>query len=383
MVMPSSISNSEMADSDEPLFVRAVPALRWGAAALLALVLVIAAVAAWELWMRSLGLRTADIGDGKPYWAVERRKIDARPRDQIAIIGDSRILFDTNLDVFQQVAGVRPIQLAVEGTSGLPFLADLADDEHFAGLVVLGIWEDVYLLFPPYPALLNYARTESPSQRAGHWVNLWLQHRLAFLDSGYSLFPLIDQLRLPERPGTGSVPDGYLANWKMEENFADRQTTMWPRFEADPWLRQRQTLNLDTALRGFVDATHGAGFPDAMFSPGIDATRQAIDRIRARGGEVVMVRPPSSGYVREAENILDPRTRVWDRLLRETHSFGVYYADYPDMRDLKGVEESHLGAADQKVFTRAYVTVLCQQVPWMRAHGARCSVDSQTAARSR
>ncbi len=39
--------------------------------------------------------------------------------------------------------------------------------------------------------------------------------------------------------------------------------------------------------------------------------------------------------------------------------------------------ESHLGETDQKLFTRAYVAVLCRNVPWLQAHGAHWADDLQ------
>ena len=373
--MPSSISSSEV-----PPFVRIVPRLRWRAAGLLASALVVIAVSGWELRMRSLGLHAADIGDGKAYWVVERRKIDAGPRDQVAIIGDSRILFDTNLDLWQQLTGVRPIQLALPGTPALPFLTDLASDEHFAGLVVLGINEAIFFL--PIPGLggdaLEYLRIESPSQRVGHQIDLLLQRRLAFLDTEYSLFPLIDQLDIGNRsgvdPGYFAVGNDYSTVWKLSEAFADRQTTMWPRLETDSYLQQHAELAWSSAITGINDSlAHGRAYPDALVGGMIAKARRDIETIRGRGGEVVFVRPPASGEFLKWERIFVPRAMVWDRLLRETHSFGIHFEDYPEMRVLVPREWSHLTGADQKLFSRAYVTVLCQKVAWLQAHTATCA----------
>jgi hypothetical protein len=373
--MPSSISSSEV-----PPFVRIVPRLRWRAAGLLALALVVIAVSGWELRMRSLGLHAADIGDGKAYWVVERRKIDAGPRDQVAILGDSRILFDTNLDVWQQLTGIRPIQLALAGTPALPFLTDLANDEHFAGLVVLGMNEPVFFL--PVPGIqgdaLEYSRIESPSQRVGHQIDLLLQRRLAFLDAEYALFSLIDQLDLSNRlgvdPGYFVAGNDYLAVWKLAESFADRQTTMWPRFETDAYLQRHAELAWSSTITLLDDTfAHGAPYPDALIGGMIAKARRDIETIRGRGGEVVFVRPPASGEFLKWERIAVPRATVWERLLRETHSFGIHFEDYPEMRVLVPREWSHLTGADQKLFTRAYVTVLCQKVAWLQAHAANCA----------
>ena len=48
------------------------------------------------------------------------------------------------LPVWEKLAGKRPIQLALEGTSPLPILEDLADDPNFTGRLLVGVAPDVF-----------------------------------------------------------------------------------------------------------------------------------------------------------------------------------------------------------------------------------------------
>jgi hypothetical protein len=93
----------------------------------------------------------------------------------------------------------------------------------------------------------------------------------------------------------------------------------------------------------------------------------AVKKIRGRGGEVVFVRPPSAGLYYEHEQRAAPRVKTWDRLLKETGSFGIFFDDYPEMRHLEVPEWSHLSQASSVKFTRAYVTVLARDVPWLHS----------------
>ncbi len=114
--MRSSISNSESTVIESPRaqlrvvespvprispptrgFERLVPALPWLRILLGVVSATFVLMFAWELEMRHLGLRAGDLDDGRAEWAVERRKVDAGPRDSVVIIGDSRILLDTDL----------------------------------------------------------------------------------------------------------------------------------------------------------------------------------------------------------------------------------------------------------------------------------------------
>ena len=55
------------------------------------------------------------------------------------IIGSSRILWDSNLDVWEEMTGRRPIQLALPGTNPRQFLEDFANDSSFNGFLVVGV----------------------------------------------------------------------------------------------------------------------------------------------------------------------------------------------------------------------------------------------------
>ena len=123
----------------DDMTVRVTPAARWPAIGWLVLVLVVAATAAWEWRMRGLGLRAGDLDDGVSHWAVERRKLAAGDHDGVVIFGSSRILFDTDLDVWEEMTGRRPIQLALPGTNPRPFLVRFAEESDFDGLVVVGV----------------------------------------------------------------------------------------------------------------------------------------------------------------------------------------------------------------------------------------------------
>jgi len=85
---------------DEDVTVREIPDARLAVIGWMVLLLVATGVIAWELQMRSLGLVVGDLDDSKAHWAVERRKIAAGNYDGVVIIGSSRILFDTNLDLW-------------------------------------------------------------------------------------------------------------------------------------------------------------------------------------------------------------------------------------------------------------------------------------------
>ncbi len=344
----------------DDMTVRVTPAARWPAIGWLVLLLVVAATAAWEWRMRSLGLRSGDLDDGPSHWAVERRKLESGQHDDVVIFGSSRILYDTDLDVWDDMTGRRPIQLALPGTNPRPFLVRFAEESDFAGLIVVDVTPESYFssfvsALPQFQNILDTWREESPSRRFGHQVGLWLSRHLAFLEDTYRLAALIERIDIPNRPG---VRGPYLEVWKLNETFDDRQTRMWPRLEADERLRAHAMKVWMTRDRGKLS--------DELVMRAIEESKEAVRKVRARGGEVVFVRPPSAGayYDREARNA--PRDATWDRLLRETGSFGIHFEDYPEMQGLDLPELSHLSRESATRFTRAYVEVLRERYVWLR-----------------
>jgi len=375
--MPSSISNSELTVIETPLsdvavaerpraisippprgFERPVPVLPWLRILLIVASATLVLMVAWELEMRHLGLRAGDLDDGRGYWAVERRKVDSGPRDSVVIIGDSRILLDTDLATWQRLTGRRPIQLALLGMNAQPILHDLAADEHFAGLLVIGTAEFSYFSDDAgsLPGVLRYMKNESPSQRSGLQIHKTLSRYFAFLDSNYTMFTLLERHKWPERKG---VESPYIDVWKISEAYDDRQSHLWDRIEWDQYLR-------DQAKSIWMEFFEGPAVkPDTVERVSAE-TKTDIDRIRARGGDVVWVRPPSSGPLLDIERARYPRATVWDKLLHDTASFGVYFEDYPAMQQLPCPDWSHLSRTSAITFTDAYVRVLSERVEWLK-----------------
>lgn len=335
----------------QPLPERRVPQVTWGTAAIAALTLFVCALGTWEWQMRRLGLLAGDLGPTRGAWATERRKID-RGGVPIAIVGSSRGLFGTDLDVFEQVAGIRPVQLALQGSSTRKFMADLAADPDFRGLLIVdatplnfyisraGLFDDA----------LEYVHDQTLSQRSDHWLDQQLQRYLAYMDGDYRLMKIVErETHLPEREGVRGPTAGV---WKVATTFEGRQSFTWDRLRHDPRLRAHA-----------VSVWQGAmGRAPALSLAEIDAviadTRRDVEAIRARGGDVVFLRPPSSGKLAAIESTKFPRESVWERLLAGTQARGFHYADHAETRGVTCVEESHLSRADAAAFTRAYAAFL-------------------------
>ncbi|MGB5623501.1 MAG: hypothetical protein WBN65_13495 [Gammaproteobacteria bacterium] len=332
---------------------RPVPPLPWLRITSLALLVLLLSVSAWEWQTRRLGLLPGDLGDGSAFWAAERRKVDHAGPGAAVIVGSSRILFDTDLALLEDITGRQVIQLALPGTGPRAFIEDLADNTDFRGLLIVGVTPTAF--FRKGPGLMGgaieYAQTETPAQRFGHRLFLLLARTFGFLDADYTLIKLLRNHRYIEREG---VAGPYADVWKISIHGPARQTWLWSRIETDDYLRQHARL----AWGDFS----GAPIADGDIRSIIETTRHDVERIRSRGGEVVFVRPPSTGPLRENEARRIPRAWGWDRLLRATGALGIHFEDYPEMLGLDLPEWSHLSRESARRFTQAYATVLTQEI---------------------
>jgi hypothetical protein len=339
----------------QPVPERDVPAQPWRAMAPIVMVLVILLTSVWEWKMRSLELIPGDLGANYDRWAELRREVDKRDVP-VAIIGDSRILFDTDLDRAVQLTSVRPLQLAIAGGSGLPILENLADDPHFKGLTIVGMAEAAYFdtQYAPVPPqkAVALSRWESPSKRGSFLIHRVVSHGLAMLDDDYRLSLLVFRLDRDWRPVKGP----YDEPWKAQETAAGGQAWIWRRLEHDRRLSQHNR-----------NVWHQLFSPKPLDDTTIQAlfvrTKIAVDKIRARGGDVVFVRPPSAPGLRAVEDKHLPRAKGWDALLAYTHTNGIHIDDLPAAQNLTLPEESHLSRACATIFTDAYTRALAHRTP--------------------
>jgi hypothetical protein len=91
-----------------------------------------------------------------------------------------------------------------------------------------------------------------------------------------------------------------------------------------------------------------------------------VRRIRARGGDVIFIRPPSAPELRSIEERRLPKVKGWDQLLAGTGAKGIHADDLAQAQKLNIPEWSHLSARCATVFTDAYVRRLVQLTPRLR-----------------
>lgn len=336
---------------------------------ILTVILVTGFGCALEVFWRSKGFRPSH-NDDKVIWAAKRKEV-YKPADQsTVVVGSSRIKFDLDIPTWEKLTGEEVIQLAMVGTSPRPVLRNLAADENFKGKVIIDVVEGLF--FSPRTFIsersareaISYYEEETPAQKASAAINHVFESYLVLLEEGkFGLNNMLNDLELPDRPGVFSFPS-------FPKEFActtaDRQTFMTAMFLSNPELIKKQTINW-TKL-GSLNKTPGVkGEPlEAIFKE----VKDAVDKIRSRGGIVVFVRPPSSGDFLETENTVYPRADYWDEMLRYTNTPGIHYLDFPKTANFICPEWSHLLPEDVITYTKELVRILKEEEGWKFRNGS-------------
>src|SRR5436190_19052930 len=111
--------------------------------AILVVVIVIISVASWEVYLRSTGLKIS-YDNLEPLWADKRERVYEPIDKAVVFIGSSRIKYDLDVPTWEQLTGMRAVQLACEGTNPVPMLLDLAADKNFKGNLVVDVTEGLF-----------------------------------------------------------------------------------------------------------------------------------------------------------------------------------------------------------------------------------------------
>jgi hypothetical protein len=370
--MPSSTSNlkgklrlprlffakpSEIVPRD---YERPIPQVPWRGITVIVVLIVFAATAAWEMYARSIGY-TPTLNDTDDLWVQARRRV--KP-ESVVIVGESRPLFDLDLDELEKGLGKRPVQLALPGSCAYPVFADLANDERFHGTIICSIVPGMFfapggpLLETSEKALKRY-RNQTLAQRASHHLGMFLEEHVAFLkQEDLTLDVLLKWLPIPNR-SSAQVPPTFPPYFQTVDR--ERRARMIERC-AQPGSELAKRIQ-QIWLPLFTPPPPPTYVPKEVFMEGMGKTiearfrdtKKAVEKFTARGGKIVFVRFPNSGELKALEDRLNPRARDWERLLKDTNVPGIYFEDFPELASFTCPEWSHLSAGDSVEFSKRLV----------------------------
>ena len=327
-----------------------------------------------EAALAARGFRPS-VGDSPAVWGRERTRASEVGPDGLILVGASRSQLDIDLGVLGRVTGKHPVQLAIDGSSFLPVLADLARDDRVTGTVIVEFGGSI-----PDPA---------HQDAATHYVDVWRRgrHLGARYDFAWMEGSLVDWRQgILRSYADGSGPLNALSRRVLPRTVTPQYLVTLPSGS-----READYLKVDMPAFYFRRVMRNAGIDDLPDLPDYAAVNrylsdriqalprasaahlvesatamgQIVRKIEARGGEVIFVMYPRSGLVRAADDVRYPRAVFWDHVVPLAGGKGLYSADEPSLRDFICPDGSHLDVRDKRRFTEALAKAL-ESRGWIR-----------------
>ena len=319
---------------------------------LLAILFSIVGISAWEAYWRSKGYYPT-LSDEKALWAKERAKLENANKTDVVIIGSSRAYFDIQKEVWRQDGRSIQLKLASTGSTPLPALHDIVENTDFNGTVIVGVTPRL-LFSTTFPKAFPWHRIQSKidfykdmtyAQKSNYFLSVPLQKNLVLMSADeeewaddIDLKSLLRRVHLGSRIKGSKSPPFY--------NFGD--------VSPDRNMAMSNRTAIDTAFANSIIRVWNF-FGKAAPPPDKDATTayflKDAKKFIARGGNLILVRCPSSGGNRMAENMFLPRERFWDSLVGVLPVKNYHFEDYNQLKNLTCPEESHLSKEDAEYFT--------------------------------
>jgi hypothetical protein len=336
--------------------IRTVPLQPWVRVLAVGVVAAVVMLGGWEMTARAAGY-VPSIRDTPDLWAMSRDRVKRHDDGKVLVItGASRIRFGLDHDIMSEAFGGLPVvNLAMDGGVVRPVLHDLAQDEGFRGIVICDYVPNLFWM-PGGPLLEESASwvekypRRTLSGRFGQQIAVRIEGMLAFLNNDLTLGKLIEtRVKLPNRDGVMLPPEfpPFLA-----VNRLDRREVMWEKLEKDPAFQDR--------IKGIWQGlfSMATALPPELVGKMRAEVAADVKAIRDRGGDVIFVRFPSTGWLREWENETAPREAHWEPLLQETGCLGIHFEDYPELGGFDCPEWSHLSGADAEKFSRGLARIV-------------------------
>lgn len=337
--MHSSISNS----NDR------LPKHDWQQVWIIASSIVIIFISLWESIWRLQGFESS-LNDDVQLWINVRKNIPANDPKAVVLMGSSRMQLDLDTQVFKQYVKFPLFQLAIDGTSPIPVLTHLAEDETFKGIVVCEISE-ANLIAKPTP------------HTAEQWIKTYQQSKFndefEFLLNSFVQKTFI--FRLPElQPvniwqkinSTGHLPLPFYLTLHAD------------RFKAGDYLLLNKYPNYSIAAHYNMRLERHQGMysgllpvDEAVFQNNLKKIKNNVEKIQKRGGKIVFVRFPTSGGILKLDEQMLPRAQYWDVFVQQIPASFVHFKDHAELQ-YNLPDGSHLDYRQAVPFTKNLARLL-------------------------
>lgn len=325
------------------------PQNHWLKTWLLAIAVAATLLAGWEAVLRHMGHRPTVVDD-EALWAGQRDRVYTECCEKaVVLMGDCRILLGLVPQVLQDnFPGYRVVQLAVQETSPIATLRDLAEDERFDGIVIAGLNARLLSrdMWDTQQRYVDYYHSQyGLNTKLNRFFSTLAQKNLASIHPQLHLNDIIIRLAQGE-----PLPSPYYLETQADRSrLADYRRVDLQAHRKWAYDRTRWLSN-DRDLPGAAE-----WLQDAM------EVEEWVTAIQARGGRVVFVQLPTTGQLYSYDEIIFPKKLYWDAFAARTSALCIHFKDVPELAGFDCPDLSHLDRADAPRFTMELGTALADR----------------------
>lgn len=350
--MPLSTSN----------FDRTLPDLPWVLIFGTALLVFVVFASLMDIRLAQLGYVPTTL-DSKERWAKERFRANELGNRALVLIGASRIQLGIDLETLRRESQLEPIQLAVDGSSFIPVLKNLASDPLMQGTVLIdynpGAVEGA--LASDQGASTTFVNEYKKNMAKPIFFSLDLVEKFlsgnlheslrSYSDGANPLMSLQWRI-IPNQRATR-----YLITHPDRSRLADYKLVSMPDFyyrRVARNLGEERSINIaatdvEQVLKRRIDLLQP--HDNSVYIQGIKYIRQLVAEIQSHGGKVLFVEIPTSGMVREIDDKRYPHANFLDLFEKEIGVPFMNSVNNPTLRSFVCPDGSHLDFRDRARFT--------------------------------
>jgi len=281
-------------------------------------------------------------------WSWNRRQAGDQS-NAIVLVGASRIQLGLDTKVLRsELVDKEIVPLAINGQYPMATIKGLAADETFNGLVLMSFMAQ--MLEPQYEEMQAeynqyYTQKSSWYRSFDAYLTAHIKFQFRFLHPLLGLNDLVNYFSAKKKfpdpfyvsiyPDTSAAGDYSLVDVEpLKQYFIDDKKINYQAFsimDKDTWLSQ------------------------------LDKLSKYIQTIRARGGEVVLLRFPTDDIHWLLDETYYPRAEFWDVMLDTIPQIkAIHFKDDEVLNSFNLPDSSHLDQADTKSFTMHIISMLKQ-----------------------
>lgn len=308
------------------------------------LLIVILVVGGWELFVRERGIGDTAVSDSVDLWVRERERASQLGSKALILVGASRMQMGLDLQVLKQHTSKVPVQLAISDSPFLPVFEHLANDRSITGTVVVSLTASDMLL-------------STRETLADVWSEKY--DRMSAGKTAVFYQPLEESLR----ESINAMLVSFAGGARPQQLIFNTRENVYVRTLPD---RSQQAdyskVDRERAYQRRIEQVINGASVETRQVPDFDARIQhlqaLISRIVDRGGDVILVRLPSTKRIWDIEEARYPRAIFWNAIAEGVTAHSIHFADFPELSNFDFTDGVHIDVSDQAAFTAALAKVL-------------------------